>query len=508
MTTEYVNYPISVTAEGYGVERRDTALPGIAAEAWRWVLRHWGLLAALAITFAVHAPTLRYFFDGDDFVVLGDIQHRGNAQFLIDTLRMHDAAPSWRPLTGAIYMLEWRAFGLDAMGWRIVNLSVHLGSMVLLYALVVRLTRRPAIAAVSTLVFGVSGAHFDSVTYVTALPHVLATFFLLGSLLALIAYVEDGETRKPAFLLSLALFTLGFLANEATFVFAPLLVAAYALYSKRWLRSPLRLVLHAAPFVALAAGWLSFYESCTCDQLKFDGYSWGPHVIGNYAVYLSYMAYPAHHVPLTPDTMSWTLASLVAAAGLWFLVRGPHLARLAVLGLALALLPFVPVEIWTASRYMYAAVAFFAPGAAIASYWIYDRVRRTHRIVRVPATVVALAFVAVVASLYAWQTFAQDSRSGRGTERWRMLVEQLDANYASVPPGTTIYIIDGPWTNPMEQYAWVPSVGRALYSDAVVFDLPREAYVTDPPATKQALYLRYEDGRLEPVASAAVTTSH
>ena len=87
-----------------------------------------------------------------------------------------------------------------------------------------------------------------------------------------------------------------------------------------------------------------------------------------------------------------------------------------------------------------------------------------------------------------------------------MLVQQLEANYASVPPGTTIYIIDGPWTNPMEQYAWVPSVGRALYTDAVVFDLPGDAYVTHPPEANQALYLRYDNGRLVPVDAGAVTT--
>ena len=119
-------------------------------------------------------------------------------------------------------------------------------------------------------------------------------------------------------------------------------------------------MLHAAPFVALAAGWLSFYSSCTCKQLKFDGYGWGPHVFDHYAVDLSYMAYPTHYVPLTPDVLGWTLAAIVCAAAIVLFVRGPHIARLAVIGIALALMPFAPVEIWTASRYMYAAVAFFA----------------------------------------------------------------------------------------------------------------------------------------------------
>ena len=106
----------------------------------------------------------------------------GNAWFLIDTLRMHDVVPNWRPLTGVVYLAEWRMFGLHPLAWRLVNLTIHLSSLVLLYALVVRVTKRPAIGATSALIFGISGAHFDTVTYITALPHVLAMFFVLASL--------------------------------------------------------------------------------------------------------------------------------------------------------------------------------------------------------------------------------------------------------------------------------------------------------------------------------------
>ena len=119
-----------------------------------------------------------------------------------------------------------------------------------------------------------------------------------------------------------------------------------------------------------------------------------------------------------------------------------------------------------------------------------------------------VAFLAIVASLYGWQTYAQDSRSGRGTERWQLLVDDLQANYRTVPNGTTIYIIDGPWTNPMEQYAWLPSVGRALYTNAVAFDLPRDAYASEPVAGKKVLYLQWSDGRLVPVPENDVVVAH
>ena len=69
------------------------------ADSWRFVLRHWGLLAALAIAFAIHLPTLRYYFDGDDFVVLGSAEYLGGRAYIIDTFLMRDIVPNWRPLT-------------------------------------------------------------------------------------------------------------------------------------------------------------------------------------------------------------------------------------------------------------------------------------------------------------------------------------------------------------------------------------------------------------------------
>jgi hypothetical protein len=494
-----VKYPITLTAEGASFRRPREAASLALADAWRFFLRHWGIFAVLAITFVVHAPSLRYYFDGDDFVVLGNIHYSGSGRYMLDTVTMHDIVPSWRPLMGVVYAAEWRAFGLNPVGWRLVNLAFHLGSLAVLYALVTRVTRRPAVGAMSALIFGISGAHFDTVTYITALPHVMATFFVLASLLAIISYAQDGERNPWAFWSSVALFLLAFLSNEGSFVYAPVIVAAYALFARRWLRAPQRMVLHASPFVALAAGWLAFYESTSSPQLKFSGYYWGPQVFTNYAVYLSWMAFPAHAIPHTPDALRWVLAAIVAAFAILLALRGPNLARVAVLGVVLALLPYAPVKIWTASRYTYGAVAFFAPLAAITAYAIYDRVRRAHRYLRVPATALGLALVVVVASLYGWQTVAQYRRSGHETDRWLLLVNQLREANQQVTPGTTIWIVDGPWTNPMEQYTWVPSVARALYGDAAAFDLPRATYRSDPPKPGPALYYEWTRQGLRPI---------
>jgi hypothetical protein len=494
-----VKYSIAVTADGVSFRRFWSAASLTLSDAGRFAWRHGWLLAALAVTVAVLAPTLRHFFHGDDFVVLGSAEHLGMGQYIADTFLMRDIVPNWRPLTGVIYAIEWEVFGLNPWAWRLVNLTVHLGSMVLLYALVLRFTRAHAAGAAAALLFGVSGAHFQTVTYITALPHVLATFFLLGSLLLLVAYTQGGERRPLLFALSFGSFVFAFLANEGSFVFAPVFVAAYALFAVRWRRAPLRLALHAAPFVALAGAWSVFYQACECAQLKFEQYYWGSHVVDNYALYLSWIAVPTKTVPLAPDTLRWLLGGAVALVLVGAAVRGPHIARLAALGVVLALLPFVPVEIWTAARYTYAAVAFFAIIVALAGYWAFTRASSLHPRLRLPAATLALAVVLTVAGLHGWQTTSQESRAGAMNERWRLLVSELQRNFDTLPAGTTIYIVEGPWSNPMEQYTWVPSVGRALYGDAAAFDLPRSEYRLNPPDISNAVFLEWTGERLQPI---------
>ena len=209
-------------------------------------------------------------------------------------------------------------------------------------------------------------------------------------------------------------------------------------------------------------------------------------------------------IPIQPDLTRELIAGAMAVLALWFIVRGPNIARVGVAGVVLAVLPFAPVHVWTASRYSYGAVAFFAPIAALALYNVFDRARRVHRFLRVPATLIGIAFIATVASLYSWQTFAQDSRSGRGTDRWQLLVNELRQNGRDVRPGTTIYIVDGPWTNPMEQYSWVPSVARAVFGDVMAQDMPRASYELSPPKTQDAVYFEWTVDGLRPVTSQEV----
>ena len=245
----------------------------------------------------------------------------------------------------------------------------------------------------------------------------------------------------------------------------------------------------------------------TCQQLKFDGYYWGEHVVDELRrLPLVHRLPGARHPARARHACAGCIAiACVSIAGVCFAVRGPNLARVGVARhRAWRCCRTRRSSIWTASRYTYTAVAFFAPVAAIAAYGLYDRVRNTHSYVRIPATIVGLALRRRRRRALWLADLRARRMSGERTDRWALLVNELERNYDTVPPGTTIYIVDGPWTNPMEQYTWVPSVARALYGDAGAFDLPRAAFAADPPSTENALFLAWDGTGLEPLDDAQV----
>ena len=142
-------------------------------------------------------------------------------------------------------------------------------------------------------------------------------------------------------------------------------------------------------------------------------------------------------------------------------MRGPNIARFAAIGVIAGLMPYVPGKMWTATRYTYMSLPFFAVLVAVAAGWVHHHAVRLNRY-----AAHALAAIALVAigGRYALETSQQTRPFLQDTDRWQLLADDLRQQYPTVPPGTTVYVVDdeGQWTNPYWQPGWMLSVGRAL----------------------------------------------
>jgi hypothetical protein len=438
----------------------------VRAQAFIPSLRHAPLYVALAAVFGFHASTLGYPFFGDDFVTLNDITRRSFPTYLRDVLLLRDLTPHWRPLSMLVYWAEYQVFGLDATGFRVVNLMAHLGAVACLYAFAVNQTGRTLVAATAAAFFGLTASHVHTVTYVTALPHVLATLLLLGSLLAAQRWLD---TRDPGwYRASVGFYTLAALANEASAVFGAVLALYLLLSSERSGRALGGFLVAMAPFGAVASALGAVLASCRCAGDSISLSSPG-HAFETLWLYLSRLAYPVGKLPPTAGAVEWTVGSFVAVGTLVALARGSLIARVGAAGLIVMLAPYAPVQPWTATRYTYTGAAFFGLllGAAVAL--AYDLLRpRLPELTHALGGLAATLFVAGMGV----QTHAQNGWFVRWADSWGTLSTRLREAEPAVPQRSYLVILDGEWSHALWVPTWVPSVAQTLYGDALARDLP------------------------------------
>jgi Flp pilus assembly protein TadD len=171
--------------------------------------------AALAIlTVAAFAPVLRNEFvnyDDPEYVVANSVVREGltprGVQWALTTGR----AANWHPLTWLSHMADVSLFGLDPAGHHATSLLLHVGNVLLLFALFRRTTGDTGRSAVVAGLFAVHPAHVESVAWVAERKDVLSTAFGLAAMLAYAAWVRR---RGPArYGLVLLLFALGLTAK-------------------------------------------------------------------------------------------------------------------------------------------------------------------------------------------------------------------------------------------------------------------------------------------------------
>jgi tetratricopeptide (TPR) repeat protein len=139
---------------------------------------------------------------------------------------------NWHPLTWLSHMLDVQLFGLDSGAHHLVNVAFHLANTLLLWALLLRLTRAPGPSLTVAALFAVHPLHVESVAWISERKDVLSAFFFLLTLWAYAAWVARGAWRWYA--AALGCFALGLMAKPmlVTVPFVLLLLDVWPL--ERW----------------------------------------------------------------------------------------------------------------------------------------------------------------------------------------------------------------------------------------------------------------------------------
>ena len=222
-----------------------------------------GLLAVV-----VFIPAFFGAFLWDDAIIVSlPEQVGGFADIWLNPSRIESEGHYW-PVVYTTFWVEHLLWGLDPVGYHVVNVVLHAANTMLIYALLRRLTVPGAWVAAA--IFAVHPMHVDSVAWAIERKDVLSALFYLTSALAYIRWDENRREDGPrgrgrdspknryrfgrseaVYAGSLALFTLGLL-SKSTVVTLPVMLLVYHWWRTGRLSG--REVIRTAPFFAVAVG--------------------------------------------------------------------------------------------------------------------------------------------------------------------------------------------------------------------------------------------------------------
>ena len=253
----------------------------------------------------------------------------------------------WTPLVTISHMLDWQLYGSHAGGHHLTNVLLHLGSAILLFLILRRMTGAQWRSAFVAAVFAIHPLHVESVAWIAERKDVLSGLFFMLTLGAYLRYVErpDSRGRYAGVIL---MFALG-LMSKPMLVTLPvvLLLLDYWPLKRLFQLAPAgsdpgkgvsisrRVVVEKIPLLVLSAAAcavtvLGAPNTAAADFVQVPFRLRMAEAPASFVIYLGQMVWPARLAVIYThfeDSLPWWPAALALLAfvslGI-FLVRGRH----------------------------------------------------------------------------------------------------------------------------------------------------------------------------------------
>jgi len=245
-----------------------------------------------------------------------------------------DSPSQYFPFTYSTFRIERALWGLNTTGYHWVNLLLHIGNALLVWAVLARL-RVPG-SWLAAAIFALHPVQVESVAWITERKNVLMAFFFLLTLLGWIAFVDERTRRRWIFYCLALIFYVLALSAKATACTLPA-----ALFLILWLQNKpitMRRLIQIVPFVILGIGmgllavwWERYHQGTNRAVFTFLG-PIERILVASRAVwfYLSKIFWPSNLTFIYPrwnispaDLLDyvWLLAGIAACVVIYFLRR-------------------------------------------------------------------------------------------------------------------------------------------------------------------------------------------
>src|SRR6266480_4891815 len=171
-------------------------------------------LLLVAITWLVFGQTIGHdFVNFDDHVYVYDnpLISRGLTVDGLVGAFSHSHARNWHPLTTISHMLDCQLYGLKAGGHHFTNVVLHSVGVLLLFALLRKMSGMLWRSAFVAALFAIHPLHVESVAWIAERKDVLSGVFFMLTLLAYLRYARAPSTRR--YFVVLGVFALGLMSK-------------------------------------------------------------------------------------------------------------------------------------------------------------------------------------------------------------------------------------------------------------------------------------------------------
>src|ERR1700688_3821611 len=150
-------------------------------------------LGLCLLTLAAFLPVLRngfVNFDDPQYVYANPHVRQGLSAAGLRWALTAQVAANWHPLTLVSHMLDVQLFGLNPEGHHLTSLLLHLANVLLLFAVLRRMTGRPLRSAAVAALFAVHPLRVESVAWGAGRKDLLSGLFWMLALAAYLRYVR------------------------------------------------------------------------------------------------------------------------------------------------------------------------------------------------------------------------------------------------------------------------------------------------------------------------------
>ena len=418
-----------------------------------------GMFVIAAVILIVYQPALQLGFFLDDCEQLNWAGRYGLIQHLFPSF----PTPEFRPFRALQWKLAYQLFGSNPLGYHLLNVILHLAVCLLLYRLIRRTAKPPAIALVATLLFATCTVcnfpapttndpvmllletHYSLAIQWPATPDALGAFLCLLATDFWLSYLNKPTLRLYVLVLVLSLCAT---LSKETGITLPILLILLDLWFVRRTRTPSGFLRRYSPFALVMLIYLPIRAMHHLESPYTSGqYSLNNPIIENLLVYLQTLVLPWRLDGVLG--LVWLLVVILCCVYA-SLIRRNHVATFLMIGAFVTTLPHVPFY-FVLPRYLYLSFVFPAIGFG----WLVSR------------TLVFAKARIWIAGMLALVIAASSARIADETSNFSKIIHESVSNLAPIiekhqqfPDGTLLYLINPPFFSLELQGFFLPQYGR------------------------------------------------